>query len=227
MRNLYLILLVSTLYNCDSRKDSLEFFNDAPLFITESDTITMLSDSVKLSLGSYVFDVSGVDPNNNLSSLNIEVLQGDGNFRINNQLIESGSESSFNGSVDRITYDPNFTGRHEGIITLTDAFDLSVLFEYELVVFNNISPVAIVSIVKPSGSGPFERLIDASGSFDGDVNFGGRIVEYEYSFLGILRNIDSDSQTVIFPSSGNYQIVVRVLDNDGEWSEPVGTNVEV
>lgn len=221
-----LVLFIFIGISCDSRKDSLEAFNEAPLFTDGDETVMSLTDSLKLSQGVYILSVDALDPNNNLMSVTFDQILGSGQFVINGNNIETGI-TEFNEVINQLGYDPINDGKHEAVITLTDQFGLSASLDFDLVAFDNLPPVAIVVIENPSGVGPFERLINASDSFDNDSRFGGRIVEYEYSFLGIIHNTDDDRQTVIFPLSGNYQIIVRVLDNDGVWSSPVAMSIPI
>ena len=112
-------------------------------------------------------------------------------------------------------------------IGAVDDFGKSATLDIDLRAFDNLVPVASFVANHPQGAGPFERLVDASASVDGDQNFGGWITKYEYSFLGVVRATSYNTQTVIFPSSGVYNIVVRVKDHDGVWGEPISQNIEI
>lgn len=212
-----LSVISGVVLSCDSRIDELDQFNDGPYFSLNSDTITSISDSLKLSQGNYVIAPSIMDANNNIVEILVSSTSGQGALLVNGTPVES--SLAVNGNPTSLAYDPILDGLHNFTITAKDAFDLTADLEVSLTSFVNIPPTLIVEITQPAGAGPFERLIDASQSFDGDERFGGRITEYEYTFLHIIRNISESTQTVIFPSAGNYQVQVRVRDNDNVWTD--------
>jgi hypothetical protein len=219
---LYCCLIIS----CDSRIDELDQFNDSPYFLLNTtDTVTSITDSLKLSQGSYVIAPRVIDGNNNIAEIIISRSAGDGDFRVNGMSIDQSLAVSYN--VNSMTYHPRSHGQHSFTITAKDAFGLTADLSVNLTVFVNIPPTLVVEIIKPSGAGPFERLIDASKSFDGDERFGGSIVEYEYTFLNIKRNIQEPTQTVIFPEEGNYNIQVRIRDNDNVWTDLQTTPLQI
>jgi len=223
MKYLLLPFLLTLFWaGCDSREESIDQLNDPPYFLLEGDTVSFVTDSVKSSLGAYILSASVIDPNENLSSLSFNSIEGSGEFSVNNSVVET--QVAISGSIDEIIYNADFDGLHVFEIIASDDFGEKAILEVSLTAFNNIAPTAVIRVTKPPGTGPFERLIDATASFDGDEKFGGVIEMYEFTFLGIVLEIAAPTQTVIFPSEGTYQVRVRVLDNDGEWSEIVAIN---
>ena len=221
---LSIVWLVLT--GCENRADLISSFNDRPYFMFAGDTITSLVDSVKTSRGRYNINVNFIDPNENLASLILRSSVPSGSFYLSSSIVVGETVPIENQSVS-LSYDAVANGAHDLEITMVDDFGESATLDVDLRAFDNLVPVASFVANQPQGAGPFERLVDASASVDGDQNFGGAITEYEYSFLGIVRNTSDNTQTVIFPSSGVYNIIVRVKDNDGVWSEPVSQNIEI
>jgi len=74
---------------------------------------------------------------------------------------------------------------------------------------------------------PLEYIIDASESFDRDQKFGGGITGYEYTFLGKTILIEDSSIPVVFPAADNYDISVRVMDNDSQFGEVVTITAKI
>ena len=61
--------------------------------------------------------------------------------------------------------------------------------------------------------------IDASSSYDRDAKYGGAISNYEFTITPNYRVTTNQSViNYIFPKVGNYQIALRVQDNDSVWS---------
>ncbi|MEP2469931.1 hypothetical protein [Ekhidna sp.] len=219
---IFLIGVVVVLIGCDSFEDRITEINSSPFFTVEGDTIMSLSDSLKITRGNYSFSVELNDAEGNLKSLAVTGGSSQGELRVNG--------SAVNGSIEikelsSMTYSSSASGKQEFAIEASDEFGESTSLEVELTAFSNLLPVAVVQIVDPVIGSEFERLIDASGSFDQDARFGGDITKYEYTFLGTTVEISESSQTAIFPSAGTYQILVRVQDNDGEWSDLISIPV--
>ena len=208
--------------SCDLRTNTIEDLNQPPYFSFQEQVVTSLVDSMKSTRGDYFFPVEIRDPNGNLTLLQFENIQGAGQFLVD--LVPVENEVSVKSDNPDLRFGPSFDGKHVLQITAVDAFGQKAQLTVDLTAFDNIGPVAMFEIVDPPNTGPFERLIDASKSSDRDENFGGGIDQYEYTFLGIVVPSNDDTQTVIFPSTGTYQVIVRVQDNDGIWSDPVAMN---
>ena len=74
---------------------------------------------------------------------------------------------------------------------------------------------------------PGSGVMDAAGSYDRDMRFGGSIRQYEYSWLGRSLTHDKPRQTVVFPGIGIFPVGLRVRDTDRSWSKLFQTSVEI
>ena len=111
-------------------------------------------------------------------------------------------------------------GSGKGSMTITDVYNRNILIPYEFTVFFNLPPVCRLSLTPIKELSPYEVLIDLSASTDGDEKFGGYITQYEYRIGGYYR-LNSGAPLIyhIFPTSGAYEILCRVRDSDGVWSD--------
>lgn len=64
-----------------------------------------------------------------------------------------------------------------------DSFGEQAKVSISFTVFRNIAPVALFNVKKIGVSSPYEYEVDASGSYDKDARFNGKIVEYEYTLV--------------------------------------------
>jgi hypothetical protein len=111
-------------------------------------------------------------------------------------------------------------GSGKGSMTITDVYNRMVIIPYEFTVFYNIPPVCRLSVMPIKELSPYEALIDLSASTDGDEKFGGYITQYEYRIGGYYRlNTGASLIYHIFPTHGAYEILCRVRDSDGVWSD--------
>ncbi len=78
--------------------------------------------------------------------------------------------------------------------------------------------MADVYVDKIGINDPYEYTIIATGSYDRDKNYGGKIVEYQYTIGTYSLKTTLDKINYIFPAPGNYWIYVSVKDNNDEWS---------
>lgn len=226
-RALGLVIIVIGSSGCDNSDDILKDLNVTPQFLVDGEPVTLLRDSLKFSQLGY--DVVAIlsDSNSNISVYEYEITQGAGNIFANGVLQQTNDLPVSNLENLGLQYRPNSVGRNRIALTATDAFGESAGLTIELDVFSNLPPVAIAVANTPDFGGANERVIDASQSFDQDAKFGGGLIAYEFVFLGKVVEIPESSQAVIFPEEGNYQVIVRVKDNDNVWSQPLGVNVSI
>jgi hypothetical protein len=219
----YIILFY--LFSGCGRIETIENLNEPPrLLFNGVDSSRMVRDSVKISLKNdqrlYDFTLLLKDANQNIASLNYKILAGKGNLYRDNQLVEGDTLLINSEYLVSLSYEPFEPGQHVLEFNVVDEFNLHETLSIELTAFNNIIPIARFSINTPDHPvDPLERLIDASESYDQDQKFGGGVVAFEYSFLGKRVLSEKDKISVIFPSSYNYEITLRVVDADGAWSE--------
>ncbi len=227
LRQLAICLLLSgiVLCACDNSLEVLKNLNEGPSFLFNGQAIDLLEDSIKFNLGGYGIPVIVSDVNDNIASLEYKVTNGSGVITKDGGTLGGNQIPLKDFNKSDLVFEPGGIGFHRVELMAIDDFGETASMALEVHVFYNINPVARVEIIKPPNTGPFEREIDASQSIDGDQEYGGGIVLYEYIFLGIRVETDKSKQTVIFPDNGSYQIVVRVKDNDGVWSDQVSLQV--
>lgn len=225
MKKIGIVVLGLCLIACDSFEERIEEINSSPMFVLEGEAVGALTDSIKLGAGSYAFAIELVDAEANLSRIESEQSSGTGKLFVNGSEVLNGviqvKEST------GISYNAETSGKHDFVLTAFDDFDQKASLEVSFTAFSNLPPVAVVEVIDPIVGSEFERLIDASDSFDQDAKFGGRVVTYEYTFLGRTETISESDQTVIFPAPGTYQVLVRVQDDNDAWSELISIPVTI
>lgn len=101
---------------------------------------------------------------------------------------------------------------------LFDSFEKDSVAELEMLVFNNMIPIAAEthSIDQTNSIVTF----DFSNSYDQDALYGGQVVEYELKFNGETLIRTEPTMTVAYSSSVRlYDYSYRVKDNNGDYSE--------
>jgi len=144
---------------CDDREDFVEGLNEAPLFLMGNDTISVLSDSLKLPSSAYLVPAMPIDPNNDLSRLSVDLILGSGSLFYGPTEVDGVISIS---AAEDITYQASTEGSHEFVIKITDSFEATAELEVSLLAFTNLKPIAVLEVSQPQASGPFERLLDAS-----------------------------------------------------------------
>lgn len=82
--------------------------------------------------------------------------------------------------------------------------------------FDKLPPIATFSLKKIALISTYEYEIDASGSYDQDRKYGGRIVQYIYKIDNKVTRISKNNKLrYSFPGEGTYQVSLIVRDNDG------------
>jgi hypothetical protein len=110
-------------------------------------------------------------------------------------------------------------GIHKISFSATDGYQASSTAVANITVFDNLPPVALFTAFKLGVFDLLEYKIDASSSYDGDLKFGGKIVEYEFIINTTYKvNTGFNNINYIFPSAGNYTVSVRVKDDNNAWS---------
>lgn len=203
------ILLVLALFpGCDSRKDYYKDINKAPeLKIKKSGTdnmVLVLKDSIKLRNQFYSLDYAIIDEQKDLQP----VLFAKTNI----------DHADIDQTHNTIKIYPKSAGTSKLILTVSDSYTLTT-DTVDLTVFLNLPPVADVLIVKTMIHSPYEVNISAAASYDRDVSFGGRLVNYEYKINDYTVNVTENNINYIFPVTGNYTIKIRVQDDDQAWSD--------
>lgn len=113
-------------------------------------------------------------------------------------------------------------------VSVEDPQGLSSSIVIELNVLDNMLPVARMQITQTAEVSPYQIAVDAAQSYDQDERWGGQVKAYEftvdefYSTETIRPKLE-----YIFPEVGTYRIVLRVKDNDDEWSEALTRQVSI
>ncbi|MDW5298900.1 MAG: hypothetical protein SA378_02000 [Sedimentibacter sp.] len=210
---LLIFALVAELFfpSCDNREDYFIDVNKAPTLSLIKNGVVLEgnthSDSLKigvpLSLQYFIQDEEKI-------ILQVSQEQEKSTFEVGNELI-------------------SFTGVSEGqaLVTLMakDSFNEKARFSITFIVFRNIAPIALFSVKKIGVSSPYEYEVDASGSYDKDARFNGKITEYEYTLANYRFSSPLSKVRYVFGSAGQKQIRVRVKDNNGDWSSQVSQYV--
>jgi len=209
---LTLALIVQHFFtSCDNRKDYFIEVNKAPILTLVKNGVELsgnnLTDSLKIGQPfSLHYNVSDEE------KIKIQVLQEQqlSTVEVGNELI-------------------SFTGAKEGqnLVNLIakDSFGEQAKFSISFTIFRNIAPVALIIVKKIGVSSPYEYEVDASGSYDKDSRFNGKIIEYEYTLANYKFSTTLNKIRYVFGSAGQKLIRVRVKDNSGDWSSQVSEYV--
>lgn len=197
-----------------------------------------ISDGLKIlnaEEGSYAvtLDYSGQD----LKALSYEIASGHA------KLYVDGNELPANNIP--------VSNKAEIVIKPTELKPVSILFKatddngkvnkavLDLNVFDNLKPTANLHIVvKPverpaensrllsMSEGEYSCYLDASGSYDQDDRFGGKIVKYHFTING--KDLYTSEGEIKFNiSKGTHTVTVSVQDNEGAWSNPTTRTITV
>lgn len=211
-----MFIIAISLFSCDTRKDFNVELNVAPVlkvrrldnsFLALSAFQTTINDSLKLSQGKYNFEYELTDdePSEGITkSINV---------------IGNGTCLQSSGSNYIFSFDPQGPGFQSINLNVTDTYGKKASAFINITVFNNVAPIASLSYQKTAVFDPYEYKINASQSIDKDYKFGGKIVKYEFSISPTYQVTTVNNYiNYIFPASGNYQVSLRVQDNDSTWS---------
>ena len=217
MKSIFLLSTIVFLLSCDTRKDFNANLNTAPQLTVRRDDNsfnpisgyqTTINDSLKLSQGNYYFDYWAKD-NEAAQYLAVTVnIIGSGAF-----------QSSAGKPVVGYVFNPNGVGVQSIYLKCTDQYGLTGNASINLTTFKDLPPIGLLTYVKTAVYDPLEYKIKADQSYDRDAKFGGKIINYEYSISPSYQVTTPNSYiSYIFPTTGNYQVSLRVQDNDSIWS---------
>lgn len=227
MKILYynLIVIFLLFVSCDKRKD---FYNEINTPVntvltllnphsnqTAEVTGNVIVDSLKSGF-TYKFKINSVDEN----ILITMSFGGDGNINLNGQGFSSGQIET---GTHNFEWSPSSIGWHNFTITITDSYNISTEYEFNIFVFNNKLPYTTWELEHVGNLNPLEKRIVVSGQ-DADEIYGGGILYYQYIINGDTTNYPGNVFYYIFPSPGNYLIGVRAMDNNNEWGNQIVIN---
>tara|TARA_B100000609_G_C17123880_1_gene386479 strand:+ start:181 stop:837 length:657 start_codon:yes stop_codon:yes gene_type:complete len=208
----------------------LQRINERPTanFTFLENDISSVSDSVKffssLSKNNYNQDVTISDPEGNLKDVFFKISSGSGKVFSNG--INTKRQLSINNSLgtDEIysfNYRPEQLGYHEIQIFAQDELDEYDTLTIKLTVFENLSPVAALSVKPTRVVSRYEYTIDGSGSYDRDAKFGGEIVLYRFGINSQEIDLKKPKFPYVFGGEQIVNISLRVQDSNGQWSDPI------
>lgn len=201
------LLILLTISACTNTEDYFRQFNQIPEITVrkniDDEFTTITSDSTKVTEKYFLYyNISDEEENLKIyidcdKAFNYKVFDDE-------KKIEISAENPISGKFRIYTKD-SFGDIGEMVMQLT--------------FFKNKPPVAILEIEDIPGFNNEKRL-DASKSYDTDFEFGGKITLYSFFVNGKeISKIYHSYMNYSFPQSGEYQIGLRVRDNDYEWSE--------
>lgn len=194
------------LFSCNETYDPFEGDNRTPTIRTRSPYQSQYSffaeDSVKEG-HDYELAVS---------------IEDEGQVEVTTHCTNPDWTTGYDGETFRVS--PSGVGETDIIVRATDVYGETISATIRIVCFDNMAPVAKATCDVIAMLSPYERMINASESFDPDLKYGGGIEVYEFTIGGIQTAINDDGVLYhVFPKPGKYRIKVRVRDNDGVWSE--------
>lgn len=199
------------LSSCDNRKDYFFEVNKAPI-------LTLVKNGVELTGNSLTDSLKIGEP----FSLHYFISDEE---KIRIQVIQVQQQSTVDIGSELISFTGVTEGQDQVTLTVKDSFNEEAKFSILFTVFRNIAPVALFSVKKIGVSSPYEYEVDASGSYDKDARFNGKITEYEYTLANYKFSSPLSKIRYVFGSAGQKQIRVRVKDNNGDWSNQVSEYV--
>jgi len=197
--------------SCDNREDYFIEVNKAP-------TLTLVKNGVELTGNALADSLKIGEP----LSLHYNISDEE-NIRI--LVSQDGELSTVDVSSELISFTGVTEGQNFVSLIAKDSFNEESTFLITFTIFRNIAPVALFTVKKIGVSSPYEYEVDASGSYDKDSRFNGKIVEYEYTLANYKFSSPLSKVRYVFGSAGQKQIRVRVKDNSGDWSESVSEYV--
>ena len=208
--NFFLLsILLTGLYSCDNRKDIYQDTHKLSLMkLGTSKLLTLLKDSVK---GTATYTCNYSISTQEKLKVNATFLKGKGTFTTSNNIIN---------------ILPTDTGKSIIEFYVTDNGGITSTAQLELYHFINLKPVAVLKYARING----QDVYSASGSYDRDAKFGGKIISYNFvikqtGFADYIATITNDTMLYNLNSGITCNISLKVLDNDNEFSDPVSVVV--
>jgi hypothetical protein len=210
--------------SCKDRLDTIGTFPTSPgLKIFAKGVLnSSVTDSIKLTNPNYKYyglDLHLSDTDRYYTSLSYQYNQGSG-IIINRGDTVHGLLPFFDYR-SQSTFFPVGEGLTRITFTASDQFHNTASANISLLAFKNLSPVAFFSVTPLRNIDSLEYLINASGSYDQDQNFGGGLVQYKYTVERDTILTAQNSIKHIFSAPGVFTISLQVQDNDGSFSKIV------
>ncbi len=205
------MLVTGAICSCTKYEDYFAEDNISPEIsykaVGDSDYTDFSTDSIKLSNSYYDLYYTIEDEENLDLNINTDLRY------------EIDSENKY------VRFALDEEGTFSVSISCMDSWELSDSRYFTLVIYDNLAPVALLSLTQIDGR---EWEIDASGSYDQDDDDGGEISTYRYYVND--KEIDKtyhSSINYIFPEENTYVVGLQVQDNSGTWSEKVTQTINI
>lgn len=224
---IFLCLLIFLFPSCSDRKETIESFNTPPdiFFVSSNDSLSKeMTDSIRYyedSPSYYTVSLKLSDHDDNLWKCAIVLDSGKVSGFYNGMEMERPSVRVDQEFVD-LSISPKQTGNTTIHFVAEDRFNQTSTATLNLFAFRNLSPVARLDNRQVSG---YEYALDASNSYDADERFGGKVVAYEFKISGTTFTTPQPIVYHVFTGAGTYTVSLRVMDNDGDFSEPLETQI--
>ncbi|UZR99814.1 hypothetical protein [Chondrinema litorale] len=221
-RLISIVTVLIFLFSCEGRweeaiKDSdppvLAFYKNGSTTDSLGNAYEVITDSLKLGIKSnakeYTFSFQVVGAN--LKSINYQSDKG--TFIENLEEVKS-------DSIYTVTYVPDeIYGLHIVDVFASNSFGKQQKITLELFIYENLPPVADFEVIEKGVIRTLHYQVDASSSLDLDAQYGGYITEYLFTIDGIEIQRNKSVVDFIFQELGQYEIKLKVKDNDDAWSE--------
>lgn len=209
MKQLIYIFMALALIACDTTEDYFSKDNQVPELTIKgsghSEFARHVADSVKLKTQFYSLQYLIDDETTQTVIIDTDSL-------------------SYEQYNDSIVFKVNHTGTSHIKLSVTDEFNTSDNIGFKLICFDNLLPVAKLTIEETEEEGLF--LFDASQSYDQDKKYGGKILLYRYTIDSkVIETSKPEILLVLDKNTSSYTISLQVMDNDNSWSEPVSLTV--
>lgn len=121
-----------------------------------------------------------------------------------------------------IIFKANSPGLFKFNFFVLDSYSITGAASTQITVFDNIIPQARMAITLSNHPIPNQITVDARGSFDPDLRFGGGVVRYRFQ-IGTAYTVETINPVLnyVIPGSGTRDVILQVLDNCGAWSEAI------
>ncbi|MCP4459709.1 MAG: hypothetical protein GY816_17040 [Cytophagales bacterium] len=202
--------------SCDDRLEGFIGALDADFSLNNG----IESDSVKIGLkstsGNYAITVSATNIGD-IASIKFDVLEG------NIDILQDGLNISELNLSSTMNLEVEFKAAETVTIEfiLIDKVGASITKTIQLVVFENLPPVAVMDVSKIAQVDPFEIQLNANESFDRDAHFGGSVSAYEWEIDGVTFLTTDPISKYILGGTGSFIVTLRVFDNDSESSAKI------
>lgn len=207
--------------SCDKRTDYFESINEeVQSVLTLGNSHSSVSGTINdktiidtLKQGNdYSFSLNLIDE----SEFNLS-FEGDGDLEMNNIPFNSGNLVS--GSYDFL-WKIDTVGVYNFSIKIIDNYSVETVYSFTINVFYNKTPQIWWELIDDGSLGDLHKKLVVHGA-DQDELFGGGIIYYQYVIGVDTTNHPYSEMNYIFPSDGLYDIGIKAMDNNYEWSNEV------